>query len=446
MVKASVPDGSDDYISVDEIQEVLDKRSGEEEIEYLVVLKAAKGEGSRFWLSASEISGDIHSLIGLERGTSTSSSTPSAFSIKTDNNKGNKRKRSSQAKKKPSLNLNSGSNTSDTGKLADKKDFPHRSKPNEGSESSSLTTLDDAIMVGDIEEELAAARSYEAFQARLDEVPGPPITLYNDIDSTSPSLGFRFIEESIICDGVIKASKESMYGCTCRLENGSHTSCEDTTCSCLDQMAESQFPYKARALRDGHLDTRMAIFECNSLCNCDDNCKNKLVQWGRTVPLEIFKTSNRGWGLRCPVDLRKGDFIDVYKGEVITNDEANRREVEKKRVGTKENYLYVMEKFAEANDIPANKLYTVDGERFGGPTRFMNHSCDPNSRQFTVSYHHGDMFIYDLAFFALNFIPAHTELTFNYTDAEHTGPKRRKSKRATGCLCGSSNCRGYIWP
>jgi [histone H3]-lysine9 N-trimethyltransferase SUV39H len=151
-------------------------------------------------------------------------------------------------------------------------------------------------------------------------------------------------------------------------------------------------------------------------------------------------------GLRCPVNLRKGEFIDIYRGEIITNDEANRREVEKRRIGRKENYLYVMEKFADENDIPANELYTVDGEHFGGPTRFMNHSCDPNCRQFTVSYHHGDMFIYDLAFFAIDAIPANTELTFNYTDTEHTGPKKRKSKNATKCLCGSSNCRGYIWP
>jgi [histone H3]-lysine9 N-trimethyltransferase SUV39H len=155
-------------------------------------------------------------------------------------------------------------------------------------------------MANDIEEEIAAARSREAFQTRLDKISSSPVTLYNDIDSTSPSLGFRFVEESIICDGVVKASKESMYGCTCKSENGGRTSCEDTTCACLDQMAESEFPYTDGTLRDGHLETRNAIFECNPLCNCDDSCKNKLVQWGRRVPLEIFKTSNRGWGKLFP--------------------------------------------------------------------------------------------------------------------------------------------------
>ena len=156
-------------------------------------------------------------------------------------------------------------------------------------------------MVGNIQEEIAAARSREAFQARLDEIRGPPVTLFNDIDNTSPSLSFRFIEDSIICDGVIKASDESMYGCTCKPENGRHMGCEYTVCECLDQMNVRRFPYiatgeRAGTLRDGHLRTRDAIFECNSLCNCGDNCKNKLVQWGRKVPLEIFKTSNRGWG------------------------------------------------------------------------------------------------------------------------------------------------------
>lgn len=109
----------------------------------------------------------------------------------------------------------------------------------------------------------------------------------------------------------------------------------------------------------------------------------------------------------------------------------------------------------------------------GGPTRFINHSCDPNVRLFAVSYNKYDQRIYDLAFFALEFIPAGTELTFDYVDPEPDEDedkarenRRRKEEKLAGgkngkravngiegaskwkrkpCLCGSKNCRGFMW-
>jgi histone-lysine N-methyltransferase SUV39H len=150
-------------------------------------------------------------------------------------------------------------------------------------------------------EEVGALRIREVFLRRLDAIPGPKVTLVNNIDDTSPRLNFRFIDSCVLREGVTKASEEFMFGCTCKPDNGRHMGCEYTACECLDQMNNRKFPYiatgeRAGTLRDGHLSTRDAIFECNRLCNCGDNCKNKLVQWGRKVPLEIFKTSNRGWG------------------------------------------------------------------------------------------------------------------------------------------------------
>lgn len=101
----------------------------------------------------------------------------------------------------------------------------------------------------------------------------------------------------------------------------------------------------------------------------------------------------------------------------------------------------------------------------------MNHSCDPNCRQFTVSSFRGDTKVYDLAFFALEHIPAGTELTFDYldkdavddedeekdtdgdtdedidenTDENDQDVEGQKDKSATKCLCGSINCRKYLW-
>lgn len=86
--------------------------------------------------------------------------------------------------------------------------------------------------------------------------------------------------------------------------------------------------------------------------------------------MEIFKTDdNRGWGLRCKEDLYmgmiqaetnesnlepssdffSGQFVDTYRGEVITDEEATRREEASGII--KASYLYSLDKHAEAEGL-----------------------------------------------------------------------------------------------
>ena len=43
-----------------------------------------------------------------------------------------------------------------------------------------------------------------------------------------------------------------------------------------------------------YLDEGHATYECNELCIFGSFCKLRLVQKGRSLPLKIFKTGNRG--------------------------------------------------------------------------------------------------------------------------------------------------------
>ena len=153
--------------------------------------------------------------------------------------------------------------------------------------------------------------------------------------------------------------------------------------------------------------------------------------------------------MRCNHDLKKGQFVDTYRGEIITHDEANRRG----ETGTlnRDNYLLQLDKFAEQSD---RDPYVCDGMYMGGPTRFINHSCEPNCRLFTVSYNHADINMYDLAFFTVERIPAGTELTFDYldeddrtliTDKMADELTEMKGYRPSKCLCGTETCRGYFF-
>jgi [histone H3]-lysine9 N-trimethyltransferase SUV39H len=325
----------------------------------------------------------------------------------------------------------------------------------------------------------------------------PPLDLVNTIDGVSPSLAFKFIDNYVYGKDVSPPNPAFFEGChkPCRPNMGDHCGCEYTKlCTCLEyaRVVEAsldddgrkdyetrlandkstmglpkKFPYEKGSglLRPFYLDSRYPIYECNQNCNCGDDCKTRVVQRGRRVGLEIFKTRDRGWGLRCKEDLRTGQFIDLYKGEIVTIEEAEQRRKQAENSAQKDSYFYALDKFkddcrnfhmergkseAEAEDA----VYEVDGEFMGGPTRFINHSCDPNCRQYVICYDKNNPYLYHIAFFAIRPIPKGQELTFDYLDKDDVddeeggdvkGGEADREKEKTRCRCGAEKCRKWLW-
>ncbi|KAK5693963.1 hypothetical protein LTR97_009581 [Elasticomyces elasticus] len=320
----------------------------------------------------------------------------------------------------------------------------------------------------------------------------------NKVDKTAPSLDFTWISEFVFGEGIYRPDVDAHEGCDepCKANMGQNIGCEyPRLCTCLEFAAVDEnriqlndterykqflkereddgylvnseglpkrFPYQKSSspkipstLQKFYLDSRYPIYECNLNCNCGPVCKSRVVQKGRRVPLVIFKTADRGWGVYCDEELVRGEFIDTYVGEVITGEESDRRVVQMGEA--KQSYLYALDKFiGDSPDLNADTCYVVDGQYKGGPTRFINHSCEPNCRQYTVSYNKHDLKVYDLAFFAIDNIPAGTELTFDYQDEdvveeeefwktkeEALADPDNKDKRR--CQCGARLCRGILW-
>ncbi|KAL3599552.1 hypothetical protein D5086_007470 [Populus alba] len=133
------------------------------------------------------------------------------------------------------------------------------------------------------------------------------VSLVNDVDEEKGPAYFTYVS-------TVKYSKsfkltQPAYGCNCP------NACQpgNLNCSCI-RKNEGNFPYTA----NGVLVCRAPmIHECGPTCPCFPNCKNRVSQTGLKVRLEVFKTKDRGWGLRSWDPIRAGTFICEYAGEVI---------------------------------------------------------------------------------------------------------------------------------
>lgn len=150
--------------------------------------------------------------------------------------------------------------------------------------------------------------------------------------------------------------------------------------------------------------------------------------------------------------MKRGQFLDCYLGEVITPTEAESRRHKATKAQRKDVYLFALDKFTNPDSHDPRLQgppLEVDGEFMSGPTRFINHSCEPNLRIFARVGDHADKHLHDLALFALCDIEKGEELTFDYVNGQEDVERNARDANVQGemtkCLCGAKKCRGYLW-
>ncbi|XP_010540062.1 PREDICTED: histone-lysine N-methyltransferase, H3 lysine-9 specific SUVH3-like [Tarenaya hassleriana] len=271
-----------------------------------------------------------------------------------------------------------------------------------------------------------------------------PVSLINDVDDDRGPAYFTYISTLKYSESF--RPTHPTVACTCR------NSCApgNLNCSCI-RRNEGDLPYVNGTL----VSRRPMIYECGPTCPCNASCKSKIVQTGLKLRLEVFKTENRGWGLRSWDPIRAGSFICEYAGELKDKAKLSQEDEEDEYIfDTSRAYNpfrwnyepalveeYTSEETLEEFDLPSPLV--ISAKSFGNVARFMNHSCSPNVLWQPVVYEcNGESFIH-IAFFAIRHIPPLTELTYDYGFSCTNGTGAGSSvcgKRK--CLCGYDKCRG----
>uniref|UniRef100_A0AAR2KG61 Euchromatic histone-lysine N-methyltransferase 2 n=1 Tax=Pygocentrus nattereri TaxID=42514 RepID=A0AAR2KG61_PYGNA len=243
-----------------------------------------------------------------------------------------------------------------------------------------------------------------------------PIPCVNGVDDEGCPSDYKYIAENCETSAMnIDRNITHLQHCSCTDD------CSSSNCLCGQLSIRCWYDKDQRLLQEFNKIEPPLIFECNLACSCYKSCKNRVVQAGIKVRLQLYRTEKMGWGVRALQDIPQGSFICEYVGELISDAEADVRE--------DDSYLFDL-------DNKDGEVYCIDARYYGNISRFINHLCDPNIIPVRVFMLHQDLRFPRIAFFSSRDILTGQELGFDYGDRFWD----IKSKYFT-CQCGSEKCK-----
>ncbi|KAF8651882.1 hypothetical protein HU200_063130 [Digitaria exilis] len=268
-----------------------------------------------------------------------------------------------------------------------------------------------------------------------------PISVINTIDDMRPA-PFKYINKVIYPTWY---EKNSPVGCDCT--NG----CSDSVrCACVVKNG-GEIPFN---FNGAIVEARPLIYECGPSCRCPPTCHNRVSQHGIKIPLEIFKTSKTGWGVRSLSSISSGTFICEYTGKLLKDKEAENRQNDEYLFDIGNNYhdeklweglKSVIGVQSSTSPSKTMKGFTIDAADCGNVGRFINHSCSPNLYAQNVLWDHDDMRMPHVMFFAVENIPPLQDLTYHYNYKVGQVHDNDGEEKVKHCYCGAADCSGRLY-
>lgn len=220
------------------------------------------------------------------------------------------------------------------------------------------------------------------------------------------------------------------------IENENGVGCECRNCS-LE--IDGEFDCPCSTLRPpGLIDEEIGVMtECGANCTCGMECGNRLTQRGVAVRLKIVRDLKKGWGLHANQFIRRGEFVCEYAGELLTTEEARRRQKRYDEFASHGRFSSAL--LVVREHLPSGKAclrINIDATRVGNVARFINHSCDGGNLS-TILVRRSGALLPHLCFFAARDIVEGEELAFSYGDV-------RLRQKGLPCFCASSCCFGVL--
>ncbi|KAG2240281.1 hypothetical protein Bca4012_024303 [Brassica carinata] len=243
-----------------------------------------------------------------------------------------------------------------------------------------------------------------------------PVYLFNDIDDDQEPLYYEYLANASFPRGILfQQSNDNASGCDC--VNGCISGCLCET----KNGGQFAYDYNGNLIR-----MRPLIHECGPACMCPPTCRNRVTQKGLRSSLEVFRSVETGWGVRCLDILHAGAFICEYVGVALTREQAN-------ILTMNGDTLVYPARFSSARwkdwgdlsqvfpdyerpsypQIPPVD-FAMDVSKLRNVACYISHSTDSNVIVQFVLHDHNNLMFPRVMLFAAENIPPMTELSLDY--------------------------------